>query len=231
MNKYIVFRVLLSFLCLLPGSLLADNEKDNSFFSGIWKVYAPSDEAILTYNLPNTFKKQFFIVVSDKKERAKPIYLKAIELIANAKVSPITNGNSFLVEGAGFSIQPSTEFISGSWNIKKNHSDKDIPFTEFSSTWNSSTAKTTVVDLDSPHYIVIKYTFSHDCGSGSAYLGIDGKRPVDSNNKNQPIYGGNSILTYGKKVEFWPSGPASCTDIFRNKVNVKIASPEDITAS
>lgn len=230
MNTNIIFRALLSPLFIFPGTLFAESEKIDSFFSGIWTVYAPVDEAILTFNLPITFKNQFFIVVSDEQKRAKPIYLKTIELTASGKVSPITNGNTILVEGAGFSIQPSTESISGSWSINKKHSDKRIPFTAFNSTWNSSTAKTTVVDLDSPHYIVITYTISHVCGSGSAYLEIDGKRPIDSNKDTKPIYGGNSILTYGKKVEFYPSGPASCTNTFRNKVNVKIASPEDIPA-
>jgi len=206
-------------------------EIPEQFFEGVWKAYY-LDQSILTFNLPKAFDAPFTILsIDDKGTKNIEAYFNLIELKKGGKLSKLSRGNVSIIEGVGFLIRPLTETLSGRWYISDFFGNYNIPFIKFNSNWNNGTTDTPVIDLDEPRYFVITYTVkkTNTCSTaGVGYLTIDGKRPVDEKGKPKPFYEGNSILTYGKKIEFSPTG-IPCSDQARHILTIKIADPKSFS--
>lgn len=213
------------------------------------------ETSILTFNLPQTFKARYRFSATDNPSIEPFVYRMygmtdgpTDENYRFVSGSVVLYDLDYAILREGHKPTDNEAEGEGFWKIV-NPKASSIPFETYTSYIPIHGTKPprndyegviigtpTLIEIDEPAYFVITYDSryaAYECTKLPARLSIDDKNIADENGVSHPIFPGNSVLTYGKRVRISPSGMKrpSCdtADVMdpRHYVQIKMAKKED----
>ena len=229
------------------GELSSNTLKDGTMF-GRWSASGTffsdrpenSDESILMHNIPWGSDPLTFRINSTYNYGpgyngySIKLFPKNDDL---RNFSTILVGQTALIQSKGLWILPPTgKVASGSWALLDD-TGNTIPFKymETQSVWkNGELGPHSLINLKDKHLMLVDVSIENGvvgC-TGYAKISIDGKEISDLYGNTQPLYPGNTVLVYGKKLTTTVAnmtGPCKQSSLI--SLNIKVINSDSIDSN